>query len=127
MTSLLDADHSFTGASSPSILRAIPRRGPAGAVITLNGEIDISSAEQIRAAVAECLRKPPPESLTIDLSAVTFCDCSGIEVLEWARSRALTGRTHFGLSGVGTRLRRIFALAQARELLDACRSAHSAN
>lgn len=128
MTSVLDADHSFTGDSSPPpILRAIQRRGPEGAVITLDGEIDISSAAQIRTAVTECLRKPRPESLTIDLSAVTFCDCSGIEALEWAQTCALTGHAHFGLSGVDTRLRRVFALAQARELLDACRWAHSSN
>ena len=58
---------------------------PLSATVVLDGEIDISSAGQIRAAVAECLRWPSPKSLLIDLSAVTFCDCAGIEALEWAR------------------------------------------
>jgi anti-anti-sigma factor len=127
MTSVLDADHSFMGSSARSILRAVPQRSSQGAVITLDGEIDISSAAQIRAAVFECLRRPPPETLVIDMSAVTFCDCSGIEALEWAQSRAETGHAHFTLSGVDPRLRRIFTLAQARELLDACHSARSGN
>lgn len=127
MTRLLDADRSFTGAASPPILSAVSHRGRAEAVITLDGEIDIASAGQIRAAVNECLRKPPPKSLVIDLTAVTFCDCAGVEALEWAHGLARTGRMRFGLSGVDPRLRRLFSLARADDLLDACRSAHSTN
>lgn len=125
MKNVLDAGRSFAGSPGRTILRAVPRRGAEGAVITLDGEIDISSAAEIRAAVTECLRKPQPESLVIDLSAVTFCDCSGVEVLEWAQSRAETGRARFGLSGVDPRLRRIFRLAKAGELLNACRSSRA--
>jgi anti-anti-sigma factor len=127
MTSVLDSDGFLTGSTSShggsgtSILRAVSRRRRSDSVITLDGEIDISSAGQIRAVVAECLRTPPPKSLLIDLSAVTFCDCTGIEALEWAYRRASTGRTRFSLRGVDTRLRRIFTLANADGLLDACR------
>jgi anti-anti-sigma factor len=127
MTRLLDADRPFTGDSAPPILSAVPRRGRGEAVITLNGEIDIASAGQIRAAVTECLRKPPPKSLVIDLTAVTFCDCSGVEALEWAHGLARTGRMAFGLDGVDRRLRRVFSLARADGLLNACRSAHTTN
>ena len=127
MTRLLDADRSFTGASAPPILIAVPHRGSGEAVITLNGEIDIASAGQIRAAVTECLRKPPPKSLVIDLTAVTFCDCSGVEALEWAYGLARIGQTTFGLCGVDRRLRRVFTLARADDLLSACRPAHTTN
>ena len=130
MTSILDTGGSLSGysaASVPPILLARPRRDRTGAVITLDGEIDISSAGQIRAAVAECLRRPSPKSLLIDLSAVTFCDCAGIEALEWAYGKARTGRMHFSLSGVDKRLRRIFTLAHADGLLDACRPLRIAN
>ena len=130
MTSILDAGGSLTGTSATAalpILRAITQRHRASVVIALDGEIDISSAAQLRAAVAECLRRPSPESLLIDLSAVTFCDCAGIEALEWAYGRARTGRMHFSLSGVDKRLRRIFGLAHAYGLLDACRPLRIAN
>jgi anti-anti-sigma factor len=130
MTSVLDTGGSLGGGpatSAPPILLATPQRGRSGAVITLDGEIDISSVGQIRAAVAECLRRPSPKSLLIDLSAVTFCDCAGIEALEWAHGRARTGRMHFRLSGVDKRLRRIFTLARADGLLDACRPLRVAN
>lgn len=131
MTSLLDTGGSLGGGGpatcAPPILLATPQRSRGGAVIKLDGEIDISSVGQIRAAVAECLRGPPPKSLLIDLSAVTFCDCAGIEALEWAHGKARTGRMHFGLSGVDRRLRRIFSLARADGLLDACRPLRVAN
>lgn len=142
MTSILDTGGSLTGGSftggAPTgglaastvplqILRVVPQRRRENAVITLDGEIDISSAAQIRAAVSECLRRPSPESLLIDLSAVTFCDCAGIEALEWAHSRARTGRMNFSLSGVDARLRRIFTLAHAYGLLDASRLVRIAN
>ena len=130
MTSILDTGGSLSGYSAssvPPILLARPQRDRAGAVITLDGEIDISSAMQIRDAVTECLRMPAPRSLLIDLSAVTFCDCTGIETLEWAQGRAGVGRLRFRLSGVDKRLRRIFTLAHADGLLDACRPLRIAN
>jgi anti-anti-sigma factor len=131
MTSVLDADGSLSWggpvASIPPILLATPQRDRGGAVITLDGEIDISSAGQIRDAVAECLRRPAPTSLLIDLSAVTFCDCAGIAALEWAHGKARTGRMHFTLRGVDKRLRRVFTLAHAYGLLEACRPLRVAN
>ncbi len=131
MTSILDTGGSLGSAAAavaaPPILQAIAQRGRTGAVITLDGEIDISSAGQIRAAVAQCLRRPSPKSLRIDLSAVTFCDCAGIEALEWAHGKARTGRMYFSLSGVDRRLRRIFTLTHAYGLLDACRPLRIAN
>jgi anti-anti-sigma factor len=101
-------------------LHVSARRTGAEAVLALAGEIDIATTDRIRAAVAESLREPRPTSLTVDLSGVTFCDCCGIEALEWALGRALRSRTRFRLHGASTRLRRTFALAQAEELLDAC-------
>lgn len=131
MTIILDAGGSLGSGTAavpaPPILQATPQRDRAGAVITLDGEIDISSAGQIRAAVAECLRRPSPKSLHIDMSAVTFCDCAGIEALEWAHGKARTRRMHFSLGGVDKRLRRIFTLAHADGLLDACRPLRIAN
>jgi anti-anti-sigma factor len=129
MTSVLDTGGCLTGIPAPAasapaawpILRAVSRLDSSDAVITLDGEIDISSASQIRDAVTECLRMPSPRSLHIDLSAVTFCDCTGIEALEWAQGRARTGRLRFSLSGVDKRLRRVFSLAHADGLLAASR------
>ena len=123
MTSLTDAKR------SPSPIRTLSGIGPLHVsarrtgdevVLTLSGEIDIATTDQIRAAVADSLREPRPVSLTVELSGVTFCDCCGIEALEWAHGRALRAQARFRLTGASTRLRRTFALARAGELLDAC-------
>lgn len=135
MTSVLDTGGSLMGIPAPAttasaaapILTAVSRLNSSDAVITLDGEIDISSVSQIRDAVTECLRMPSPRSLLIDLSAVTFCDCTGIETLEWAQGRASVGRLRFRLSGVDKRLRRVFSLAHADGLLDASRPLHAVN
>src|SRR5437660_1783298 len=128
MTNLLDAARSLARFPSPAttapILRVVPVRGASGAVITLAGEIDLSSADQVRAAVADCLREPPPTSLTLDLSAVTFCDCAGVRALEWARHRVRAAQVTFTLAGADARLRRTFTLAQADHLLKTCEPAH---
>lgn len=101
-------------------LHVSARRTGLDVVLTLAGEMDIATGDRIRAAVGESLREPRPRSLTVDLSGVTFCDCCGIEVLEWAHGRALRAQASFRLDGASTRLRRTFALARAGELLDAC-------
>lgn len=63
------------------ILRTLSLRSGPRAVATLTGEIDISSVEQIRATVAECLREPRPQScvrLTWKTSRTAACPRVGI-------------------------------------------------
>ncbi|MFF3336769.1 STAS domain-containing protein [Streptomyces sp. NPDC002888] len=47
------------------------------ALITLAGEIDLVTAPLVRAALAECLRDGI-RTVDVDLTAVTFCDASGL-------------------------------------------------
>ncbi|MER6250422.1 STAS domain-containing protein [Streptomyces sp. NPDC001584] len=44
------------------------------------GELDISTVHSLRAALARCLHDGV-RTIDIDLSAVTFCDSSGLDVL----------------------------------------------
>ncbi|MGW3291289.1 STAS domain-containing protein [Streptomyces sp. NPDC001002] len=53
------------------------------ALITLAGEIDLTSAPLVRTALAQC-RREGVHTLDIDLTAVTFCDCSGLNVFLYA-------------------------------------------
>jgi anti-anti-sigma factor len=123
VTSLTDDKRSLSSVPAfegVGALHASARRTGSDVVVTVSGEIDIATVDRIRSAVAESLREPLPASLTIDLSGVTFCDCCGIEALEWAHGRALRAQARFSLVGASTRLRRTFALARAGDLLDAC-------
>ncbi|WP_405990675.1 STAS domain-containing protein [Streptomyces sp. NBC_00986] len=57
------------------------------ALITLVGEIDQESAPLVRTALAQCLHDGI-RTLDIDLTPVTFCDCSGLNVFLVAAQQA---------------------------------------
>jgi anti-anti-sigma factor len=101
------------------ILRTAMLRLSGEAILVLAGELDLSSGEQLREAALECLADPP-EHLSVDLSAVEFCDCAGLRILEWVRLKAEAGGTGFRLLGAHPRTRRLLAIARADELLAAC-------
>ncbi|MBX9426946.1 STAS domain-containing protein [Streptomyces lateritius] len=62
---------------------------PDGTVVA-DGEIDIDSAPYLHEALEAALRVHP-EGVTLDLSAVTFCDCTGLGAFLDARRRHLAG------------------------------------
>ncbi|WUV77600.1 STAS domain-containing protein [Streptomyces sp. NBC_01477] len=59
-------------------------------VLTLQGEIDLSTAPGVSARLDAATARPGTE-LVVDLRAVTFMDCSGLSVLCRARERLLRG------------------------------------
>jgi anti-anti-sigma factor len=56
-------------------------------VITLTGDLDVSSAPALRHRLDVALRDAGPH-VVIDLSGVTFCDASGLALLTGARRGA---------------------------------------
>ncbi|MFD5633296.1 STAS domain-containing protein [Streptomyces sp. NPDC127077] len=56
------------------------------ALITLAGEIDLESAPLVRAALARCL-SDGIRIIDVDLTPVTFCDCSGLNSFLYAAQR----------------------------------------
>ncbi|GGQ99888.1 STAS domain-containing protein [Streptomyces asoensis] len=56
------------------------------ALITLAGEIDLGSGPPVCAALARCL-SDGIRIVDVDLTAVTFCDCSGLNVFLYAAQR----------------------------------------
>lgn len=58
--------------------RAETRAG--GVVVRVAGEIDLDSAPRLADALTACLQTRP-RRVTVDLSEVVFCDCSGLNVL----------------------------------------------
>jgi anti-sigma B factor antagonist len=62
-------------------------------LITLVGEIDLESAPLVRASLEWCLRDGI-RTIDIDLTLVTFCDCSGLnEFLHAAQQTRVAGGT----------------------------------
>ncbi|MFD4560127.1 STAS domain-containing protein [Streptomyces sp. NPDC058469] len=56
------------------------------ALITLVGEIDLESTPRVRAALARCL-SDDIRTIDIDLTTVTFCDCSGLNTFLYAAQK----------------------------------------
>lgn len=53
------------------------------ALIALAGEIDLESAPLVRTSLAQCLRDGI-RTVDVDLTSVTFCDCSGLNAFLYA-------------------------------------------
>ncbi|MDJ0386208.1 STAS domain-containing protein [Streptomyces sp. G-G2] len=64
--------------------------GGGATVVVLTGEIDYDRAPDVRDALLSALGSSP--CVVLDLSGVTFCDCSGLNVLLRARLAAGVGR-----------------------------------
>jgi len=63
------------------------------ALITLVGEIDLESAPLVRTSLARCL-SDGIRTIDVDLTPVTFCDCSGLNAfLDAAQETAQAGGT----------------------------------
>ncbi|GAA2764165.1 hypothetical protein GCM10010103_32060 [Streptomyces paradoxus] len=61
-------------------------------LITLSGEIDLATAPLVRAALAECLNDGMGIT-DVDLTGVTFCDASGLNVFLTASGLATEAGT----------------------------------
>lgn len=85
------------------------QRDERGSMLTVEGEVDVVSANQFRAALNEALLEPPGV-LVVDLTGVTFLGSMGLSLLLEAQTSAGPGvlrvvaidgpRRTFGLTGL---------------------------
>ena len=78
------------------------------AVASLCGRIDIDSSPAVRDALLALLNVRHPRVVTIDLSAVTHIDSSGVATLIEALKVARAQKTEMRLQGLEDRLLRLF-------------------
>jgi anti-sigma B factor antagonist len=83
--------------------------GSGGSVVTVFGELDIATADDLRPVLEEALDSPG--DVEMDLRGVTFVDSSGIAVLVWAAWRLRHQDRLLRLRGARPRIRNIFDLA----------------
>ncbi|MFJ9342344.1 STAS domain-containing protein [Streptomyces sp. NPDC101733] len=67
-------------------------------LVRLVGELDVETVPVVRDAVRTCLDNRPA-LLRIDLGGVSFCDCSGLRALLWAKGEAARTGCGFHVSG----------------------------
>ncbi|MDX2560800.1 STAS domain-containing protein [Streptomyces sp. TX20-6-3] len=106
---------------------------PDGTVV-VSGEIDSTTAPHLRRSLRAALRAHP-EGVTLDLAAVTFCDCAGLRGFMTAgntsaapRSRLDGGRHHpspLTLGPVSARMTRLLQLTGTNGLFSPPRTGRS--
>ncbi|MCX4545448.1 STAS domain-containing protein [Streptomyces sp. NBC_01565] len=103
-------EHAATTSTDDAQLTVrVEQDGTGGALVVVVGEIDLDSAAEIRDVLISALSAAP--RVTVDLAAVTFCDCAGLNALLRARLEA-------GAAGAGRRLRIHGMSPQVARLLD---------
>ena len=84
--------------------------------LRLIGELDLGSAERVSEALME-LEVDKVSPLVVDLSSVTFMDCSGLSVLVGAYNRACRDDRELLIVNAQPAVRRIFALTDCKHML----------
>jgi anti-sigma B factor antagonist len=79
-----------------------------GALASLHGRIDIDSSPAVRDRLLAFLQSPHPSTVSIDLSAVSHFDSSGVATLIEALKVARGCETNLRLEGLNERLHRLF-------------------
>lgn len=82
------------------------------ALVTLPAEVDIANAAAVEADLMAVLRQGAA-SVVVDLSAAGFCDCSGVNAVVAAFTRARDAGVEFRLVFGGSPARRVFRLTGA--------------
>lgn len=93
----------------------VERCGRAASVI-LDGELDLGSSHLV-GDVLLSLEAEPADPMVVDMSKVSFLDCSALSVLLGAYSRAVRDDRRLRIVNVQPAVRKIFNLTGCRDLL----------
>jgi anti-sigma B factor antagonist len=97
-------------------LRVEARYEGAEATITVEGELEETTAERFVTCILEAL-DTKPHSVTIDTHGVTFTDSTGLSALLHARGLAFVDQVAFRISDPPPSLRQLVEVSGAKDLL----------
>ncbi|WP_432833758.1 STAS domain-containing protein [Dactylosporangium sp. CA-092794] len=92
------------------------RRAATETVVSLSGEIDMSTVPRLAAAVDEVLSEPTPR-VVLDMAGVTFCDSQGLGTLVVLSRKATLTQSYLVLVNVGAFLIRVLDITGLRNAL----------
>ncbi|MFE5941535.1 STAS domain-containing protein [Streptomyces sp. NPDC056480] len=95
---------------------------PGGPVVSITGELDLTSATHLRALLMKTVEACPRGwGITLDLSRVTFCDCTGLHVLLCTRRLALSNRRPLVINAASPRMDRLLEITGTAPLFTSAR------
>jgi len=89
---------------------------PSEVVVTLSGELDLSSAPRLSDTIGEVLSTAPPR-IVLDMAGVTFCDSQGLGTLVVLSRKASLGQSYLVLTNVADFLLRVLDITGLRPAL----------
>ncbi|WP_344616785.1 STAS domain-containing protein [Dactylosporangium salmoneum] len=92
------------------------RREPAETVVSLTGEIDMSTVSRLAATIDDVLSEPPAR-VVLDMAGVTFCDSQGLGTLVVLSRKAALAQSYLVLVNVGAFLIRVLDITGLRNAL----------
>jgi anti-sigma B factor antagonist len=90
--------------------------GDGSATVIVGGEIDLAGVHDLARVLRDALDRGLP-SLVVDLSAVTFCDSSGLGQFLHAAQDCATRGVGFQIVGAMPNVRKLFEISGTAELL----------
>ena len=93
------------------------RRTAGEAVVTLAGEIDMSTVQRLAKVVGDILAADPPPRVVLDLEGITFCDSQGLGTLVVLSRKATMAQSYLLLTNVGDFLLRVLDITGLRGAL----------
>ncbi|WP_052713491.1 STAS domain-containing protein [Streptomyces katrae] len=114
-TAAAAAEHT-RGTLHPSVVAVVVEPGPQRVLARLRGEIDTEDSDGLRGRLTEALDSSR-HGLDVDLSAVTFCDSSGLHILLDLNRRALTAGKTLVLTAASRPVARLLRLSGAEQVL----------
>ena len=96
-------------ASYPLLQVAVEERHEGVVVVSLEGEVDMSTAGLLRRATHDAV-ETRPRTLVVELSGLTFCGSTGLVALMEARDHADRRGVGFGTAGGRPIMRRVLEI-----------------
>jgi anti-anti-sigma factor len=93
------------------------RSEPTEAVVSLAGEIDMSTAPKLSSTITDLLFDAPPPRVVLDMAGVTFCDSQGLGTLVVLSRKATMAQSCLVLTSVGDFLLRVLDITGLRPAL----------
>jgi anti-anti-sigma factor len=85
--------------------------------VSVAGEIDMATAEDLKAALHNAITYPGATRILVDFAQVSFCDSSGLHVLDQAYGDATTKSVSFQLVNLQPAIRRVLELVGVLDTL----------
>jgi anti-sigma B factor antagonist len=92
------------------------QRAPSEVVVSLSGEIDLSTAPLLSGTVTDLFADSPPR-VVLDMAGVTFCDSQGLGTLVVLSRKAGLAQSCLVLTNVGEFLLRVLDITGLRPAL----------